>query len=63
MFMFMFLFRTMSVCIILCIYVFMYVSFQEWLMLSVVMWRQELVPHMPGGSVMVAPKHITPMVR
>ena len=42
--------------------VFMYVSFQEWLMLSVVMWRWELVPHKPGSSVMVAPKHITPTV-
>ena len=42
--------------------VFMYVSFQEWLMFNVGMWRQELVPHKSGGSVMVAPKCITPMV-
>ena len=42
--------------------VLMYVSFREWLMLSVVMWRQEPVPHKPGGSVMVTPKCITPMV-
>ena len=42
--------------------VFMYVSFQEWLMFSVVMWRGEPVPHKPEGSVMVAPKLITPMV-
>ena len=42
--------------------VFMHVSFQEWLMFNVVMWRWEPVPHKPGGSVMVAPNCITPMV-
>ena len=58
MFMFMFLFRTMSECVMfLCMSLF-----QEWLMFSVVMWSREPVPHKPGGSVMVAPKCITPTV-
>ena len=36
--------------------------FQEWLMFSVFMWRQELVPHKTGGSVIIAPECITPVV-